>query len=147
MKLPVYKSLDKKSSLFGIQGSYLYLIVGGFVIAVVLGFGVVGSAVGNSFIGTGATLLFAAIVYFIVITIQGSYSERELTRKITSFKLPDYMLVRSRFTRTAARSRQEFKKRNSKDSSATRQSPTNEFVGLSQGLQNKLRLISPSDEA
>lgn len=94
MKIPVYKSLDKTSSLFGIRGSYLYVMIGGVLIAVVVGFGIIGSVLGSVF-GTVATLIIGAVAYFIVMMLQSKYSERQLTKRIQSSQLPDYVLLQT----------------------------------------------------
>lgn len=115
MKIPVYKSLDKTSSLFGIQGTYLYFVVGGFVLAAILGFGVVGGMIaGSSIIGTLATAVLGAVAYFIVMTVQGNFTERELKRKLTSLKMPDFMVLRSSLFRHTVYSRKAFYEQNDK---------------------------------
>lgn len=93
MKVKMYKSLDKTSSLFGIRGSYLYIMMAGIVVAVVLGFGIVGGMFG-SIIGTLATLAFGAVAYFIVMMLQARFSERSLQKKISSFSFPDYIILK-----------------------------------------------------
>ncbi len=102
MKLPVYKSLDKTSSLFGIKGSYLYIMIIGIIIAVVVGFGIIGSAAGSIF-GTVAALGLGALFYLVVMMIQGKYSERKLLAKLFTFSLPDFIVMQpGRVSRAAS---------------------------------------------
>ena len=108
MKYPVYKSLDKKSSLFGIQGSYLYIVIIGAVLAVIVGFGIVGGITGSRILGTVVFVVMAVAGYFVTMTIQGNFTERELKRKLTSMKIPDFCLMRRNPFRGIPRSREEF---------------------------------------
>lgn len=114
MNLPFYKSLDKTSSLFGIKGSYLYIMIAGILVAVVLGFGIIG-AVAGSLIGTLATLAIGALSYLAVMMLQGKYSERVLRKKLVSFSLPDFMVFQPKdICRQARKQRFEdlYKKKN-----------------------------------
>ncbi len=95
MNVRMYKSLDKTSSLFGIRGMYIYVAVVGIIIAVVVGFGFVGLLAG-SLLGTLVAFALAALAYFGVMMTQANFSERQLQKKLSSFSLPDFIVLKPR---------------------------------------------------
>lgn len=91
MRYAVYKSLDKKNSLFGIRGSYQKYALYGIGISVLAGL-IVGTSV-NSMLGTILAIVLGAATYAGVLAVQSRYSEKERTKWFCSKKLPGYVLM------------------------------------------------------
>ena len=94
MRYVVFKSLDKSSSLFGIQGSYLYWVLGALGVDLVLS--LIAGGLTHSFVGYVVFLALGAVIYFATLMIQTKYSERERTKWLCSHRLPRYVLVAPR---------------------------------------------------
>lgn len=97
MRYVVFKSLDKSSSLFGIQGTYLYWVLGALGVDLALSF-IVGSAT-NSFVGFIMFVAIGAGIYFATLMVQTRLSERERTKWICSHRLPRFVYVPPRMMR------------------------------------------------
>ena len=91
MRYAVYKSLDKKNSLFGIRGSYQKYALYGLGVSIFIGL-IVGTSI-NSMIGTILAILLGAATYAGVLAVQSKYSEKERTKWFCSKKLPGYILM------------------------------------------------------
>lgn len=94
MRYAVYKSLDKKNSLFGIIGSYQKYALYGLGASVFVGL-LVGTSV-NSLLGTVLGIVLAVVTYAAVLAVQSRYSEKERTKWFCSKKLPGYVLIAPR---------------------------------------------------
>ena len=107
MQFPIYKSLDKPSSLFGLKGSYLTICIAG------LGIGAIPSVlVGtmtNGFFGFVLFIGLAAVAYFATLRFQSKFSERERTKWLACRGLPNYIKVPPR--RLSKYAKIEFKKK------------------------------------
>jgi len=91
MQYAIYKSLDKKNSLFGIRGSYQKYALYGLGVSIFVGL-LVGTSV-NSLIGTILAILLGVATYAGVLAVQSRYSEKERTKWFCSKKLPGYIFV------------------------------------------------------
>lgn len=91
MKYRFYKSLDKKSSFFGIRGSYLSYAVMGLLGALVLA-AIVGVNT-NGLVGTVSFALLAVLLYAAIMIVQGRYSERERDRFLDGKSIPSHITV------------------------------------------------------
>jgi hypothetical protein len=91
MQYGVYKSLDKKNSLFGIRGSYQKYTLYGLGVSVMTGL-IVGTSV-NSLLGTILAIILGVATYAGVLAVQAKYSEKERTKWFCSKKLPGYIFV------------------------------------------------------
>jgi len=91
MRYAVYKSLDKKNSLFGIRGSYQKYALYGIGASVFIGL-LIGTSV-NSLLGTVLAILLGVATYAGVLAIQSRFSEKERTKWFCSKKLPGYVFV------------------------------------------------------
>lgn len=97
MRYVVFKSLDKSSSLFGIQGSYLYWVLAALGVDLAISF-VIGSLT-NSFVGFVLFVGLGAVIYFATLMVQTKLSERERTKWLCSHRLPDFIHVQPRMMR------------------------------------------------
>lgn len=97
MRYVVFKSLDKSSSLFGIQGSYLYWVLAALGVDLAISF-VIGSLT-NSFVGFILFVGLGAVIYFATLMVQTKLSERERTKWLCSHRLPDFIHVQPRMMR------------------------------------------------
>lgn len=95
MKLKVYKSLDKSSSLFGIRGSFIRIAGAGAALAVVVGMGVIGP-VTDGLVGILSVVALLVVDYMGVMMLQGKYTERGLDRRMSVRSLPRFILTRPR---------------------------------------------------
>lgn len=91
MKRRVYKSLDKSSSLFGLQGSYLRWAIIGIIAVGVLCF--ILSRFIQSVIALILFIALAAGVYIGIIGFQARFSERERDKWLSSKGLPDIITM------------------------------------------------------
>lgn len=91
MKVPIYKSLDKPSSMFGLKGRYAFFAGVGAVATLVLAF-LIGSA-SNGLVGILSFVAMAAAVYLGVLRVQAQYSERQLTKMLSGRGLADWVRV------------------------------------------------------
>lgn len=111
MRYAIYKSLDKKNSLFGIRGSYQKYALYGLGVSILIGL-LVGTSV-NSMIGTILAILLGAATYAGVLAVQSKYSEKERTKWFCSKKLPGYILMQpkrlSRYVRFRISERYEIR--------------------------------------
>lgn len=97
MRYVVFKSLDKSSSLFGIQGSYLYWALAALGVDLALSF--IAGSLTNSFVGFVMFVALGAVVYFATLMVQTKLSERERTKWLCSHRLPDFVHVPPRMMR------------------------------------------------
>lgn len=91
MRYSVYKSLDKKNSLFGIIGSYQKYALYGLGASVFVGL-LIGTSV-NSLLGTIMGLILGIATYAGTLAVQSRFSEKERTKWFCSKRLPGYILV------------------------------------------------------
>lgn len=91
MRYSVYKSLDKKNSLFGIIGSYQKYALYGLGASVFVGL-LIGTSI-NSLLGTIMGLILGIATYAGTLAIQSRFSEKERTKWFCSKRLPGYILV------------------------------------------------------
>ena len=89
MRHRVYRSLDQSPALFGIEGSYLIVLV---VAGIVIGFLalIIGSFCGK-IIGTVAVIIGFVADYFGVMFLQQKFTEKELKRYLSNFGLPKFV--------------------------------------------------------
>lgn len=111
MRYAVYKSLDKKNSLFGIRGSYQKYALYGLGASVFIGL-LVGTSV-NTLLGTVLAIVLGVATYAGVLAVQARYSEKERTKWFCSKKLPGYVTVQpkklSRYVRFRISERYEIR--------------------------------------
>ena len=89
MRHRVFRSLDQSPALFGIEGSYLIVLI---VLGVVAGFValIIGSLCGK-LIGTVALIIGFVADYFGVLFLQQKFTEKELKRYLSNFGLPKFV--------------------------------------------------------
>ncbi len=91
MRYAVYKSLDKKNSLFGIRGSYQKYALYGLGVSIFAGL-LVGTSI-NTLLGTVLAIVLGVATYAGVLAVQSRYSEKERTKWFCSKRLPGYVVV------------------------------------------------------
>ena len=85
----VYRSLDQSPALFGIEGSYLIVLVIGGVVAGFLAL-LIGSLSGK-IVGTVAVVIGFVADYFGVMFLQQKFTEKELKRYLSNFGMPKFV--------------------------------------------------------
>ena len=75
MKRRVYRSLDRPATVFGIRGRFLWVMVLGGALALIVGM-VVGG-VTSMILGFGAGLLAAVVAYFVTVSLQSKIDEKD----------------------------------------------------------------------
>ena len=76
MKRRVYRSLDRPATVFGIRGRFLWVMVLGGALALIVGM-VVGG-VTSMILGFGAGLLAAVVAYFVTVSLQSKFDEKDI---------------------------------------------------------------------
>lgn len=92
MKTRVYRSLDATPSLFGLKGSYMLWFVP--VLAAVGFFSVLVGSLTSSIIGTLLFLAGGVMSYFVVLTIQGRYTEKDLRKFLVALRMHSWIMVK-----------------------------------------------------
>lgn len=91
MQVRVYRSLDKPSSVLGIQGTYQRYTAAALAIEAVLSMIVAHYTVG--LIGFAAFAVMGVLTYLTVMRIQAKYSERERDKKLSASSMPDFIIM------------------------------------------------------
>lgn len=97
MRIPFYKSLDREFEIFGIKGRWVYAVLIGAGISVLLGF-IVGSVMGSG-IGIVTAIVGAAVVFFGAVTFQVKIPSRQIDKALISSKCSGWVIRRETLSR------------------------------------------------
>lgn len=92
MKVKVYRSLDKPNSFFTIKGRFMYIMIAGLLVSIVLA--VIAGIYGGKVIGFIVLGIGAVASYVLTLSQQGKRSDREFFRMLSSRKIRGYIKVR-----------------------------------------------------
>lgn len=105
MRCRVYRSLDAPSSILGIKGGYLFILLGALA-ASLLGAAVLSALLGGA-VGVIAFLLLAIASYFLTLNLQSRYTPKELSRLRCALKLHSHIMSTPRTFSSLWNSRQD----------------------------------------
>ena len=97
MKRRVYRSLDRPATVFGIRGRFLWVMVLGGALALIVGM-VVGG-VTSMILGFGAGILAGVGAYLMTLSLQSRIDEKDLFKMIIKRSYPSLYRVRPKHIR------------------------------------------------
>jgi len=97
MKRKVYRSLDRPATVFGIRGRFLYVMILGGALALIVGLAV--GRAGSMILGVGAGLLAALAAYLLTLSLQSRIDEKDIFKVIIKRSYPSLYRIRPKHMR------------------------------------------------
>jgi len=97
MKRKVYRSLDRPATVFGIRGRFLYVMILGGALALIVGLAV--GWAGSMILGVGAGLLAALAAYLLTLSLQSRIDEKDIFKVIIKRSYPSLYRIRPKHMR------------------------------------------------